>query len=164
MEIESGVVKPHHVMHPDDERFDRLTIDIVPRWKESELSGDEYRFNYEGGFWRKGELIVKTTTSRMSDILTAIPMLFGSYPADGHTFDEDAWNRTLDKCDQPGCDLVATVFYELKKHYTKNGQELLKQGWDRQYRQFCENHKNRGDAGLDDADHNYIPISDQRLL
>ena len=28
--------------HPDAERFDAVTIDTVERWKESELSGDEW--------------------------------------------------------------------------------------------------------------------------
>ena len=70
--------------------------------------------------------------------------------------DEEAYNRTKDKCDQPGCKNVATVWYSRIKSYSSQG-ELLANHRD-SYRQFCEYHKDRGDCALDDADHNYIKI------
>lgn len=36
----------YHKPHRDCERYDRIEINCVERWKESELSGDEWRFSY----------------------------------------------------------------------------------------------------------------------
>ena len=33
----------HHIDHPKAQRFDRVEARVVERWKESELSGDEWR-------------------------------------------------------------------------------------------------------------------------
>lgn len=163
MEISEEVIRPQHLDHPDDERFDQVVISIVERWKESELSGDEWRFNYMVQGWRKGEIIV--TRSVGSDLNRAIAGLRGyldTFPADGDVFDREAFERTKSKCDQPGCINEATIFFECNKLYTKQGQEIVKQAYQRFYRQFCEMHRERGDCALDDADHNYTPIADPR--
>ena len=36
----------HHIDHPKAQRFDRVEARVVERWKESELSGDEWRFSF----------------------------------------------------------------------------------------------------------------------
>ena len=40
----------------DDEGPDRITIDPVPRYKTSGLSGDEWRMSYVVRFYRRGRL------------------------------------------------------------------------------------------------------------
>lgn len=151
-----------HVDHPDDERFDRVTIDIQPRWKESELSGDEWRFGYILQFWRKGEIII---TKSYGSLEWALDFASTATISDnvGEAFDREAWDRTKDKCDQPGCDIVATVFFERLKPFTKQGQELVKDPGVTEFRQFCDIHTHRGDCSMDDADHNYSPIDNPNV-
>lgn len=156
-----------HVDHPDDERYDHVEIVIQPRWKESELSGDEYRFSYIVKMWRKGQLIQANTFGRMEWAVAAVPYLVevSGDPGPGSTFDEKAWEKTQELCDQPGCSNEPTVFYERLKPYTRNGHELVKNEYAKEYRQFCDSHKHRGDCALDDADHNYKDIGqDPRTL
>lgn len=151
----------YHVDHPDDERYDEITVKIVERWKESELSGDEWRFSYLTEYKRKGEVIFSFTTGRLDWALQGIQwkMLVAG---EDDKVDREAWNRTKDKCDQPGCSEVAVWFYMRKKRYTNQGEELAYSEFynGNEYRQFCTGHKRRGDCGLDDADANYIPIPD----
>lgn len=150
--------KPTHVDHPDDERYDSITIEIVERWKESELSGDEWRFGYLVSAWRKGEVIVSHYWTTLDYALKALQHTINIWPTDGDNFNLDAWNRTKTLCDQPGCASTATIFYKRLKPYTKGGEELVDHKWRNEYRQFCDRHKTRGDCGLDDADHNYERI------
>ena len=152
------MTEPRHVEHPDDERFDRITIDIHPRWKESELSGDEWRFSYVITGWRKGEAIVSRELGNLKYALMFLqPTLLGDDM--GAYFDQEASKRTRDKCDQPGCAEVATVFLERVKSYSRRGEELVRSSLTPEFRQFCEAHRERGDCSRDDADHNYVEIA-----
>lgn len=146
-----------HADHPDDERFDNITVEIVPRWKESELSGDEYRFSYVIKAWRKGEVIVSRSFSRLDWALKALNYVVFISDDDNH-FDREAWDRTKKLCAQPGCAELPTIFYKRLKPYTKSGEELVEHEFRKEYRQFCDKHKVRGDCALDDADHNYEVI------
>jgi hypothetical protein len=149
-------IKKVHVDHPEDERYDDIHIFIVPRWKESELSGDEWRFSYTAEFRRKGEVVVKFSASKLERLLQELQRRV-LIAGEEDQVDREAWVRTKDKCDQPGCANVATIFYLRKKRYTNRGEELAMDGYHdhNTYRQFCEGHKVRGDCDLDDADHNY---------
>ena len=148
-----------HVDHPDDERFDEIHIECVERWKDSELSGDEWRFSYLADIKRKGETIFTISASKLDWLLQGLQwrMLIAGENSD---WDDLAWVRTKDKCDQPSCANVATIFMKRLKRFTRNGQELaFSEYYDgNEYRQFCDHHSRRGDCGLDDADHNYIQI------
>jgi hypothetical protein len=44
-------------LHHDDEGVDRIEIDIVPRFKTSDLSGDQWRVSARLRAYRKGELV-----------------------------------------------------------------------------------------------------------
>ena len=151
----------YHVDHPDDERYDEIHIQVVPRWKESELSGNEWRFSYVAKVKRKGETILEISASRLEWLLAGLRWRMIVVGEEGKV-DTDAWDRTKDKCDQPGCRNLATIFYKRLKRYTKSGQELAPSTYydGKEYRKFCEQHKFRGDCGLDDADHNYNKIRD----
>lgn len=153
-----------HVDHPDDERFDAIDIKVVERWKESDVSGDEWRFSYVAEVKRKGETIISIGTSRLSWLLEGLQWRITT-AGEHEQFDREAWERTKDKCDQPGCALEPIVFYTLLKRYTKGGDELAPNSYydGFVYRQFCERHRRRGDCALDDADHNYDEILDPRV-
>lgn len=146
---------PFHVEHPEDERYDEINIRVVERWKESELSGDEWRFSYVAEFKRKGEVVVRLSASRLSWLLQGLQWKLLTAGEEGNV-DVEAFNRTKDKCDQPGCSELATIFYERINHYSKEGDKIEKHS--KTYRQFCEEHSYRGDCALDDADHNYKQI------
>lgn len=148
-----------HVNHPEDERFDEIHIECIERWKESEMSGDEWRFSYLATVKRKGEEIIHVSASTLDWLLKGLQwriMVAGKE----NQFDTEAWNRTLDKCDQPGCSNVATIFYKRLKRFTNRGDALAPSSYydGNEYRQFCNRHQVRGDCDLDDADHNYISI------
>lgn len=147
-----------HKDHPDDERYDKITIDVEPRWKESELSGDEWRFSYVIKAWRKGYVIVERSFSRLEWALQALQYTIYIWVEDGEGFNTENWNYTKSLCDQLGCDNKGTIFYQRLKPYTRQGHELVPNSWDKHYRQFCERHRIRGDCDLDDADANYKEI------
>ena len=146
-----------HIDHPDDERFDEIHISVVERWKESELSGDEWRFSYLAEIKHKGEIIIRITASTLDWLLKGLQWRI-QIAGEKSEFDPHAWDRTRDKCDQPGCANVATIFYQLKKDYSRQGDELVDKGNIKYYRQFCPNHKRRGDCGLSDSAQNYFVI------
>lgn len=150
-----------HVNHPEDERFDEINIKVQERWKESELSGDEWRFSYWAQVKRKGETIITIEASRLSWLLNGLQwrMLIAG---EEDNFNQNAWEKTKDLCDQPGCARPATIFYKRLKPYTNQGDELVDHEYRREYRQFCERHEDRGDCDLDDANHNYETIPDPR--
>jgi hypothetical protein len=148
-----------HVNHPEDERFDEIHIRCVERWKESEFSGDEWRFSYVAEVKRKGETIITLGTHKLDWLLSGLEwriMVAGENDA----VDQEALKRTRDKCDQPSCSEVATIFYARLQRFSEHGELLAPDGYHdgNEYRQFCEKHKHRGDCDLDDADHNYVVI------
>ena len=148
-----------HVDHPEDERFDEIHIKCVERWKESELSGDEWRFSYVATIKRKGEEIGHIGASTLDWLLKGLQWRMMTAGEDGK-FDQEAWQRTKSKCDQPGCSNLAIIFYKRLKRFTKQGEALAPSTYcdGNEYRQFCDRHKHRGDCGLDDADYNYALI------
>src|SRR3989304_10108915 len=64
---------PHYSRHPDDEWVDEIKLEVVPRYKESELSGDEWRVSTKISIFRKGHLLHEETCG---DIDTASGMLY----------------------------------------------------------------------------------------
>jgi hypothetical protein len=138
-------------LRPDAQAFDEIRIFTVPRFKESELSGDEWRIHAECQFYRKGKLV---HTEGCRDTLVAAGLLYSwyvnatdngkaYYAGDGVT------------CDQEGCSEPATVRLKRLADYCNDGHKS-KVSDVSLYRHFCEKHKERGDCGLDDADANYI--------
>lgn len=149
-----------HVDHPEDERYDAIDIHVVERWKESELSGDEWRFSYVANVMRKGEIIITLGASKLEWLLSSLQWRI-LIAGEENKMDMEAWERTKGKCDQPGCANEPIVFYIRKKRFTNRGDELAPNPFydGKEYRQFCVRHKTRGDCDLDDADHNYTSIA-----
>lgn len=152
--------KAWHTLKPDAQAFDEIRIRIVPRYKESYLSGDEWRISTQTEFWRKGELVHSVGHGNM---LTAAGMLYADF-----TLATDAglgyYAGERDICDQEGCQQKAEVFYALKAEYCREGHKTPCTPNNTRYRQFCKRHAVRGDCGLEDSDDNYIVIGDPNVV
>lgn len=151
------------VQHDDDEWYDTCVVDIVERWKESELSGDEYRFSYRVSFMRKGHVLVQKTYGSWKAALAFVPGLsYNDYPAgaDDEYKNSVVIDKRYDFCFQPGCPELATREYRIIKLYTKRGDEAhMSQGSDYRFR-FCDKHAgHRGDCGLLDSDTNLVEVA-----
>lgn len=147
------IPQSYHLGHQEQETFDSVTIEIVPRWKESHLSGDEWRFSAVARFWVKGVEVHSQGFRNVETAVSCIPsMLHGfNMPDDLRQKRQDA---LAGKCDNPGCCEDATHIHHLKHRYTREGVKH-DVGPGGAHRQFCERHKHRGDCALEDADHNY---------
>ena len=140
---------------PDSQFVDEIRIVTVPRWKESEMSGDEWRISARIDFYRKG-VVVGSKGAR--DVAMAA-RLVDYYLLTGRENGEIDTPNTLGQCcDQEGCCEPWTVRYRLKARYGSDGKVIPVSKWMEgvtEYRAFCDKHKDRGDCGLDDADNNY---------
>lgn len=142
--------KYHRAYKPDALPFDEVKFKVVPRYKTSGLSGDEWRIRIEVEFWRNGTL--KHTEWAGHDMEGAMGRAYhllgkAMYEGKAHFAGEDNF------CDQEGCSKEATVTYEKIYDYCREGHKTIPHF--KEVRMFCEEHKKRGDCGLDDADANY---------
>lgn len=148
--------KSHHLGHRDQETFDRIVIEKSPRWKESHLSGDEWRFSGHVVFYVKD---VEVHRQSFSDIQSAVAWL-PSLLAGGLSDKDEVWKAReaalAGRCDNPGCANPAEFIHHLKVRFI--GNEAIKRPVHPggEHRLFCARHKHRGDCGLDDADSNYV--------
>jgi hypothetical protein len=144
--------RPNYALRPNAQAFDEVEIVTVPRYKQSGLSGDEWRISALVQFRRKGKVIFE---KGYRDVMTACGCAYADYVHgidDGMAFfggNEDG------KCDQEGCSEPATVRYRLKTLYSSEGYKC--EPGRPTFRTFCDLHKKRGDCGLEDADDNYEP-------
>lgn len=146
----------HHKRHPDFVAFDAVTIEVVERWKESYLSGDEWRFSATVKLYFKGVIITTETYGSLDQAMMRLQALYH----DKASPVPDEWLEIEARsCDQPGCANPAQYKHILRHEYSHSGQKLEK-GYSTSFRQFCERHKKRGDCGLEDSDKNYevIPL------
>lgn len=143
----------NRLQRPDAQGFDEVRITTVPRYKQSELSGDEWRISAKIEFLLKGQVRHTETTSSIASACHHL-----GYHHD-HAADSGlAYYGGLDAyCDQEGCSELATRNYLCKKEYDRKGKEY--DFYTPSYRLFCEKHKTRGDCGLEDADRNYIEVT-----
>lgn len=139
-------------IRPDAQAFDEIRITTVPRYKESEMSGDEWRISAKVEFFRKGVL---RHTSGASNVNYAVQLLNAELikQSEGGT---GYYGGEENFCDQEGCAATATVTYQLKKQYCQAGHSS--DSYSPMIRMFCDRHKTRGDCGLEDADSNYTQV------
>jgi hypothetical protein len=141
-------------LRPDAQAFDEVRIVTIPRFKESEFSGDEWRIHAETQFYRKGKLIF---SEGCRDVQTACGLAFGWYV---RACDDGKGYFAGDglTCDQEGCHEPATIRYARKFDYGRDGARGKREAPAiAKYRHFCEQHQERGDAAFDDSDSNYDP-------
>lgn len=138
-------------LKPDAQAFDEVRIVTVPRYKESEMSGDEWRISAKVQLFRKGRLIIEKQFSNVETACAHAAAVYSSAAGDGHGF----FGGEGDFCDQEGCPEKATVIYQKIADYCREGHRH-DLGDRIKIRKFCNVHKHRGDCGLDDADSNYM--------
>lgn len=149
--------KLYHKRHPDFEQYDRITIEAVPRYKTSGLSGDEWRMSALVTFYFKGEVVKQQT---FGDMKWAATLLMSAWIGDESGIPNHVLQHEEQKCDQPSCCNDATKFYKLRETYSAHGERLDPTDSSlRYFRKFCDQHKTRGDCGREDSDLNYEEIA-----
>jgi len=147
--------------HRNCEGFDRVEIECVERWKESHLSGDEWRFSYVVRAYFKGAVVLEYSRSGLREAVAHLP-----YEMD-QVRDKDAANTWQERrencCDQPGCARKPTRWFRINAEYSAQGEGPLPSRGFHHYRKFCERHSRRGDCALEDADANYTEIRNPRV-
>lgn len=143
--------KPWRDIKPDAQAFDEIRIITVPRFKESGLTGNEWRISANVQFMRKGRVIVERTYRNIETACNYLAAAHGEACEGGNAM----YGGEGDFCDQEGCAEMATVTYQKKADYCREGHKSELRHIT--VRKFCERHKHRGDCGLDDADQNYEP-------
>lgn len=148
----------HHKRHSDWEHFDHVEFKIVPRYKTSFMSGDEWRQHVEVTFSFKGEVI---HSCGFRDMATAFHMAYGDFQRTNEAINDKV--REMEcrgYCDQPSCKNKAVSRLKIKREFGDRG-EILDQShvYGESYRQFCAVHIQRGDCSREDCDDNYEVIS-----
>lgn len=139
-----------------DEIIDEITIKIVPRFKSSEMSGDEWRTSARVTIKRKGKVIHQRGYRDIDAALKLLPALL----IEGFEMGEfDLPNSGTDGlCMQPGCPEKATTTLVVKHKYY-DGYQLPDEDCipgSMKTRVFCDQHAYRGDSDYNDRDENYI--------
>lgn len=143
--------KPSHKRHRDFEIFDEITMRVVPRYKTSGMSGDEWRTSVVVELRFKGATIITRSFSTMD---TAIRHL-GTF-TDQDMVPDGVIDLEKTGCDQPGCPNLAESRYVLKELFSRSGHKLDPSDTHfKYYRKFCKKHLRRGDGGREDSDRNY---------
>lgn len=143
--------KPTHKRHRDFEIFDEITMKVVPRYKTSELSGDEWRTSVVVELRFKGATIISRSFGTMDGAIRHL----GAF-TDQDVIPEGVLDLETTNCDQPGCPNLAVSMYMLKDLYSRSGHKLDANDTTlKYYRKFCKQHLRRGDCGREDSDRNY---------
>lgn len=139
-------------LRPDSQPFDEIRIKTIPRYKQSGMSGDEWRIHAEVYLLRKGQIMKQRGYGTIESAAKFLSWLMVE------TIENEGGNfGSIEMlCDQEGCSEIATVFYQKKKDSCGRCGESKEITYGKCYRQFCVDHKTRGDCGLDDCDSNYI--------
>lgn len=142
--------------HRDFESFDKIELKVVPRYKTSEMSGDEWRTSVRVSFFFKDEKVHETSYSSMK---YALLMLGHEWVTAQEPIPEKVIKIEEDACMQAGCSRKAVSKYLIKELYSERGEKLDPSDTTlSHYRQFCDLHLERGDCGLEDSDSNYEVI------
>ena len=147
--------------HNDDEWVDEVHIRTVPRFKESHLSGDEWRVSAVVEFKRKGHVVATESYRDVSAALAYIARhAVGLAPASFKGTDPYLTQRLdLDYCAQPGCSNPWTVEYHLTHEGCGRCGAVKEPKYHDQRRRFCDTHAVRGDSDLDDMDAHYVKVT-----
>jgi len=149
-----------HRRHEDDEYIDEIRIDLVPRFKTSEMSGDEWRVSARIRFFRKGHEVWSRGFGKLSTAVNALPWFF-VVAGEGSDFKMLGREQELALCQQPGCSEPSVKRYRFKKvRDCPQSGKMYEPGPSFEYvTAFCQRHAHRGDCGLEDADDNYEVLS-----
>lgn len=148
-----------HRRHEDDEYIDEIRIDLVPRFKTSGMSGDEWRVSARVRFLRKGHEVWSRSFLDISTAAKALPWFFtvAGEGASGE-FKVLTNEQELEVCQQPGCVEPAVKLYRFKKIRDCRQSGDMKEPHRELVTAFCARHAHRGDCGMEDCDDNYEVI------
>jgi hypothetical protein len=150
--------------HEDDETFDEITIRVVPRFKTSDLSGDEWRVGARIELKRKGVVLWHRFVTRLDTAVRGLPWFVAIAGESANGADEEQWNlaawMAINKvaCMQPGCAEKAVNEYRLKKIKLGRSGDTKEASYDYRVR-YCARHSHRGDSDLQDNDANMTLVS-----
>lgn len=142
--------KMNRALKPDAQPFDKIVIETIPRFKDSELSGSEWRISAQVTFFRKGREVHSFGASNVqyAAYLLGARHIEACDDAKGYFAGEGIY------CDQEGCAELATWTHKKKFSYIK-GTAQKNDYQSPEFRMFCDKHHYRGDCGIDDSDSNY---------
>lgn len=136
--------------------FDHIELKVVPRYKTSGLSGDEWRTSVVLRFYFKGLQVHERSFSTMD---AALLMLGREWIEQQEPISTAVIDREDKLCDQPSCCNKWVAKYRLKRLTDTNGHWLdMKDQYGAYYRKFCAVHLRRGDCSREDSDGNYVVI------
>lgn len=143
-----------YALKPDAQAFDEVRLRIQPRFKDSHLSGSEWRISVVFEFYRNGKII--HTSSCGGDMQVACGLLYAKYV---EAKDNGVGYFASDGffCDQEGCHEVGKYLFRIKQDYCAGPGNCghKKDSYTGAHRIFCEKHSKRGDSDLQDNDANY---------
>lgn len=150
---------PTFKMHDDDSRYDGVELKTVERWKESKLSGDEWRFSFVALLSRKGYVLRRVGGQNMMALIQAV----GAIRDQGNSGDDPELLKGApdfnEYCFQPGCMRLADIEYQIIDEWCRRcGEKGTPYDWKDYRRRFCNGHKERGDCSLEDNDNNYTLV------
>lgn len=150
-----------YTSHPRDEFFDRAEIVVVPRYKTSDLSGDEWRISAILRLYRKGSVVHERSFGTFETACNYLPSEIVRARENGtpEGFDHKADEQ---KCFQPSCPRPGTTEVRLKERFSAQGERLDASEGIRAFeyrRRFCAEHATRGDCGREDSDANYEVVA-----
>ena len=137
--------------------YDEVRLTTVPRYKTSELSGDEWRHSARVELMYKENVLYARS---FTDMKYATAWLAWG------VLDDDVSHEALkvyhalpkDYCDQPGCASKYDVKYQVKVCYHPDGSTMARQPSKPKTQQFCKRHAERGNCSREDNDDNYLLI------
>ncbi len=147
--------------HSERQCFDEVRIRTIPRWKDSELSGCEWRFCAFVEFLYKGVVVWEQS---FRDCETAVQLMYGWFIRDAESKGIHSDPRKIREllCDQEGCKEIATTKAYIKQHYCVGGgncgSKIDAPFRVKNYLQFCDRHSTRGDQDFQDNDDNYEKV------
>jgi hypothetical protein len=148
-DLEDTVQPFRRAKHPRSQRVDEIRIRTVPRYKMSELSGNEWRESATVQLMYKGNVVSEDGYGDVAHAVEGLPQMLQNQ--DDYAPVEDLY------CDQEGCADHATRTYKLKKTFDEHGEEQDPYVEDDTplVRQFCDAHSTRGNQDFEDTDDNY---------
>ena len=147
-----------HRRLPEFQTIDRIEITLVPRWKTSGMSGDEWRQSWSVQGYFKGIPVFNFACGRKIEYpLAMLPGKFLEWGDNGIA--DEILKAEKDLCDQPSCKNPWTVAGVLKRLTSDNGSYLDPSDSPfRYFRRFCDDHATRGDCSREDCDDNYAEL------
>ena len=141
--------------HKDAEGIDEITIKQTPRFKTSELSGDEWRTSALIVMKRKGVVVYERPVHTMEDAASFLSWIFRVEAMENSKV-PGLFGAKVTECFQSGCSDPSKNVYRLKEIYSSQGEGPLPKTEGFEYRRaFCEAHSHRGDSSFEDSDDNY---------